>query len=111
MRDQWIKIKENGNCWDSEEFYVHKSQEIAKVYRSKCVYCGYHDESEEETEESIISIENALKLVYPDKVAIYKILQYTKGDYSEVLEELFETKEYLSELSEIGLLLQKEEKG
>lgn len=109
--DQWIKIKDNGNCWDSEIFYVHKSQEIAKVYRSKCVYWGYHDESEEETEESIISIENALKLVYPDKAAIYKILQYTKDDYSEVLEELFGTKDYSAELFEIALLLQKEEKG
>ena len=83
MSDEWIEVAYIGNGWSNVTVYVNPTNETAKICSSKCTYWGYHDESEFEEHEEIVSIEQALAQVYPDKKAIAAILSHTKKDYSK----------------------------
>lgn len=90
MDSQWIQVSYIGNCWSGITVYVNPSSETAKICSSECTHWGYHDESEWDEYEEIVSIEQALAQVYPDELAISKILSNTKKDYSETLKQLAE---------------------
>ena len=88
MSEGWIRVAYIGNEWSNETVYVNSDEEIAKVYRSKCTHWGYHDDSDWDESEEIISIEKALAIVYPDENAIAVILNNTKKDYTKTLQQL-----------------------
>ena len=88
MRNEWIKVTCIGNEWSSITVYVNPTDDTAKICSSKCTYWGYHDESEWDEQEEIVSIGRALAQVYPDEKAVAMILSNTKKDYTDVLERL-----------------------
>lgn len=83
-----MQVSYIGNCWSNITVYVNPYNETAKICSSECTHRGYHDESEWDEREEIVSIEQALAQVYPDEKAISAILSNTKKDYSNTLMQL-----------------------
>ena len=90
MGNEWIQVSYIGNGWSNITVYVNPVNETAKICSSKCTHWGYHDESEWDEREEIVSIEQALAQVYPDEKAIAAIVSNTKKDYSDTLKKLKE---------------------
>lgn len=90
MDNRWIQVFYVGNCWSNITVSVDPISETAKICSSECTHWGYHDESEWDEHEEIVSIEQALAQVYPDEKAIAAILSLTKKDYTAVLKRLTE---------------------
>lgn len=90
MENEWIKVFYRDEGWSDITVYVSPTDETAKITTSKCTHWGYHDESEWDECEEIVSIEQALAQVYPDEKAIAIILNNTKKDYSDTLKKLAE---------------------
>lgn len=90
MENEWIKVFYRDEGWSKITVYVSPTDEIAKICTRECTYWGYHDESEWDDDEEIVSIERALAQVYPDEKAIAVILNNTKKDYSDTLKKLEE---------------------
>ena len=88
MDKEWIKIVSLGNEWSNKTVYVNPETETAKLFERKITHWGYHDESEWEEHEKIISVEQALAMVYPDNEAISLIQRHMGKDYADVLKEL-----------------------
>ena len=92
MNDEWIQVSYTGNEWCNTTVYVNPNNETAKICTSKCTHWGYHDESEWDDTEKIVTIEEALAEVYPNEYAISVILKNINKDYSEILKRLAEKK-------------------
>ena len=90
MSEEWIKVAYVGNCWENKTVYLDSGRERAKILFSKCIHWGYHDDSDWDDHDEVVSIERALKIVYPDEEAIAAILANTPKDYSAVLRQLAE---------------------
>ena len=90
MEKDWVQVFYEGNCWTNTTVFVNPTNETAKICSSKCTHWGYHDDSDWDDTEEIVSIELALERVYPDEKAISAILSNTQKDYSETLEKLAE---------------------
>ena len=90
MENKWIKAFYKDEGWTDITVYIDPTTETAKLCKGKCTHWGYHDESEWDETEEIVSIEQALAQVYPDEKAIAIILSNTKKDYSNVLMQLAE---------------------
>ena len=88
MCSEWIQVFYSGNEWSNTTVFVDPNNEQAMICSTECTYWGYHDESEWNKEEEIVTIERALARVYPDEKAISAILSNTKKDYSAVLDQL-----------------------
>lgn len=95
---EWILVKE----WGSNGFsgltslYLNPKKELAKRTWYQVTYWGYHDECDAEEEEVIISVEDAIKMLYPDQDALSFLLKHTAKDYTQFLNEL-KTKEELKQ--------------
>ena len=90
MDNDWIYVSYIGNGQCNITVYVNPINETAKIRTRECTYWGYHDESEWDDHEEIVSIEQAFAQVYPDEKAISAILSNTKKDYSNTLMQLAE---------------------
>jgi len=90
MKEEWVQVSYIGNSWSNTTVWVNPINEIAKIRFRECTYWGYHDESEWDESEEIVSIERALAQVYPDEKAIALILSNTRRDYSNILTQLAE---------------------
>ncbi len=88
MDNEWIQIAFLGNEWKSKTVYINPITKTAKVYKSEISHWGYHDESECDESEEIITVEQALALVYPNEEAISLVKTYMGNDYADVLAEL-----------------------
>ena len=91
MIDKWIQVYGRGSSWSSEvAVFINPALEKAKIYTSKCIHLGCHspDDSEYIEHTRIVSVEEAIKFVFPDEDAIEWILGITKNDYSELLTQL-----------------------
>lgn len=88
MDNERIKVAFLGNEWKSKTVYINPITKIAKVFKSEISHWGYHDESEWDESEEIISVEQALAIVYPDKEAIGLIKAHMGNDYADVLADL-----------------------
>ena len=82
---EWVRVFGEDHGWTSVEVFVNPKEETAKICSSKCSYWGYHDESEWDDFEEIVSIKRALGEVYPDEKAISAILSLVNKDYSDTL--------------------------
>lgn len=82
---EWVRVYSEDHGWSSVEVFVNPKEETAKICSSKCSYWGYHDESEWDDFEEIVSIKRALAEVYPDEEAISAILSLVNKDYSDTL--------------------------
>lgn len=90
MNETWIHVMNKQYSFAGDYLYINKNGESAKLIKSACTYWGYHDESEWDKEEYIISVEEAIDWVYPNEKAISIIQEYSKTDYSEYLKTLAE---------------------
>ena len=88
LDDKWISVKSWGDGWSGEILYINPAQNKAKIHSYKITHWGYHDECEKDEYEEIISIERALKKVYPDEEAISIILNNSNEDYAEARKKL-----------------------
>ena len=88
MKEEWVQVSYIGNSWSNTTVWVNPINEIAKIRFRECTYWGYHDESEWDESEEIISVEQALAMVYPDKEAIALIKAHMGNDYADVLADL-----------------------
>lgn len=88
MDNEWIQITFLGNEWKSKTVYINPITKTAKVYKSEISHWGYHDESEWDESEEIITVEQALALVYPNEEAISMVKTYMGNDYADALAEL-----------------------
>jgi len=88
MDNAWIQVAFLGNEWKSKTVYINPIMKTAKVFKSEISHWGYHDESEWDESEEIISVEQALAMVYPDKEAIALIKAHMGNDYADVLADL-----------------------
>ena len=87
VRD-WVAIKKDGNEWYSDTIFVSPSSEKAKIYHCEIAHWGYHDESDSESYGRVISIEQALRYVYPDIKAIERIQSVMGKDFSLIVEHI-----------------------
>lgn len=88
MEKDLIEVYREGNSWSSETVSIDPVEQIAIVESCECTFWGYHDESEYETTRYTITVEEALRKVYPDEKAIALILRHARQDYSATLAEL-----------------------
>ena len=88
--DNWIEVWYDGNGFYNNTIYVNPLTEQAKLVVYSCTYCSHHDEVSDSESEYLITIESALRRVYPDEKAIALILSNVRGDYSETLKLLAE---------------------
>ena len=91
MVDKWIQVYNRGNSYSFEVgVFINPALNKAKIHTSKCIRLGCHSEDDSEYFEltRIVSVEEAIKFVFPDEDAIEWIIGITKNDYSELLTQL-----------------------
>ena len=88
MGNEWIQVAYLGNEWSNTTVYINPSTETAKVHKCQISHWGYHDESEWDESDEIISVEQAFAIVYPNEDAISLIKSNMGKDYAELLAEL-----------------------
>ena len=85
---KWIEVKRWGNEWSGRTLCINPVLERAKIHDYEITRWGYHDECDIDESEEIITIEQALSMVYPDETVLSAIINIVNKDYTRIIEQL-----------------------